>query len=501
MLKGNNSESIGLEVEIAIFGCMKFPNRAFSLFVLFCCGWIHSEAQINHYQSNQVGARSTMLGGAVVGYVRDNSAVYYNPSGLAYIKNSSLSVIGDAVSIEYLYEHHGAGPDVGLRSFSAEATPQIFSGILKSKKNPILTINYAIINVYASRTPTFAKSSGTYDVFSDLPGEENYSGVFEYYNSTREDWFGAGWGYKLYDRLGFGFSLFLSVRSQTHRESVDVNVVVEPNKNISNLIGSNTYYNSVYYLNLALIGKFGMSYEFERIKLGANLTLPRAPLTGLTSSTLTRSDFLYIPHDTISSKRSFSQQGMTNVYKSPLSIDLGLKYLINSKNSLYLSTAFYGGIDKYNIINSEAPETEADKILAPTDEKYNEVNEANRRIVNVSIGVEHLLSEELSLLFGFNTDLNYLDYSQVDRKPDFVPSNNTFNIYHVSGGVDWTREKFNLNLGLRSSFGHSYNTEQFVNLTNPSEDNYLWGTTEDVVQSDYFKLTLVVGFTYFFPRF
>ncbi len=79
--------------------------------------------------------------------------------------------------------------------------------------------------------------------------------------------------------------------------------------------------------------------------------------------------------------------------------------------------------------------------------------------------------------------------------------NNTFNIYHVSGGVDWTMEKFHLNLGLRSSFGHSYNTEQFVNLTNPSEENFLWGTTEDVVKTDYFKLTLVVGFTYFFPRF
>jgi hypothetical protein len=154
---------------------MNISFRCFYLFLLLALAWIESEAQINHYQSNQVGARSSMLGGAVVGYVRDNSAVYYNPSGLAYIDNSSLSVIGDAVSIEYLYEHHGAGTDVGLRSLSAEATPQIFSGILKSKKNPILTINYAVINVYASRTPTFAKSSGTYDLFKALPGEENYS--------------------------------------------------------------------------------------------------------------------------------------------------------------------------------------------------------------------------------------------------------------------------------------------------------------------------------------
>ncbi len=261
---------------------MKFSFRCLSLFLLFSFGWIQSEAQINHYQSNQVGARSTMLGGAVVGYVRDNSAVYYNPSGLAYIDNSSLSVIGDAISIEYLYEHNGAGPDVGLRSIAAEATPQIFSGILKSKKNPILTINYAIINVIASRNSLFAKSSGTYDVFKDMPGEENYSGVYEYYNSTREDWIGAGWGYKLYDRLGVGFSLFVSLRSQTHRENVDVSVLEgDSDSDLSNLIGNNTYYNSVYYLNVALIGKFGLSYEFERITLGANLTLPRAAPYGI----------------------------------------------------------------------------------------------------------------------------------------------------------------------------------------------------------------------------
>ena len=117
---------------------MRFCWLHLIFLMLFLGGWVPIQAQINHYQSNQIGARSTMLGGAVVGYVRDNSAVYYNPSGLAYVNNSSLSVIADAVSLEYMYQHHGAGPDIGLRSLTAEATPQIFSGILKSKKNPIL---------------------------------------------------------------------------------------------------------------------------------------------------------------------------------------------------------------------------------------------------------------------------------------------------------------------------------------------------------------------------
>ena len=477
-------------------------RKSFIFITLLLCGTSLTEAQINHYRSNEVGARSTMLGGAVVGYVRDNSAIYYNPSGLAYIENSSLSVVGDAISLDYFYQKNGAGSDVNLRSLSAEAVPQIFSGILKSKKNPILTINYAIINIMASRNSLFAKSSGSYDVFNSRPGLEDYSGVFEYYNSTREDWFGVGWGYKLYERLGIGFSLFLSVRSQTHSESIDVGIVEQSiETNPSNLLGSNSYYNSVYYLNLAFIGKFGLSYEFDKIKLGANLTLPRSTFASLSNSTINRSTNLQIPSDSISVMRRFAQDKISNAYKSPLSIDLGFKYLINSKNYVYFSSAYYGKIDKYNILKTEVLESEADKILAPDNENLYSVNEANKRVINLGVGVEHVLNEELMLLLGFTTDFNYLDFSVIDLKDDFVPSNNTFNLYHFSGGVDWTMEKFHLNLGIRTSFGHSYDTEQFVNLTSPTVENYFLGDIENNVKTDFFRVTAVIGFTYFFSRF
>ena len=42
----------------------------------------------------------------------------------------SRSVIADAISLDYLYQHHEGGQDVGMHSLTAEATPQIFSGIL-----------------------------------------------------------------------------------------------------------------------------------------------------------------------------------------------------------------------------------------------------------------------------------------------------------------------------------------------------------------------------------
>ena len=40
---------------------------------------IHVNAQDDHYWSQQYGAESTLMGGAMVGGAGDNSAVYYNP--------------------------------------------------------------------------------------------------------------------------------------------------------------------------------------------------------------------------------------------------------------------------------------------------------------------------------------------------------------------------------------------------------------------------------------
>jgi len=41
-------------------------------------------AQDSHFWTRQYGSRSALLGGAVVGGVRDSSAAYYNPGGLGY---------------------------------------------------------------------------------------------------------------------------------------------------------------------------------------------------------------------------------------------------------------------------------------------------------------------------------------------------------------------------------------------------------------------------------
>ena len=53
----------------------------------FCLliGYSTTQAQDMHYWTQQYGARSSMLGGAVIHGLDDNSAVFYNPANLAYI--------------------------------------------------------------------------------------------------------------------------------------------------------------------------------------------------------------------------------------------------------------------------------------------------------------------------------------------------------------------------------------------------------------------------------
>ena len=55
-----------------------------SVFPVFC--------QDYHYWSEQFGAESHLMGGAVVAGVRDNSAIFYNPGAVGFIEGNSVSV-------------------------------------------------------------------------------------------------------------------------------------------------------------------------------------------------------------------------------------------------------------------------------------------------------------------------------------------------------------------------------------------------------------------------
>jgi len=73
-------------------------------------------SQDHHYWGQQFGSRSALMGGAVVGGVRDTSAGFYNPAALGFVNKPSLSVSASAYQMERLSVDNGAGTGESLDS-------------------------------------------------------------------------------------------------------------------------------------------------------------------------------------------------------------------------------------------------------------------------------------------------------------------------------------------------------------------------------------------------
>jgi hypothetical protein len=103
-----------------------------------------AEAQDDHYWSQQYGAVSTLLGGAMVGGVNDNSPVYFNPAALAFIYNPSLSIDANVYRRDRILIKDGGGNGVNLNSAQMSVFPQIISGMINLIKSGKLNLSYTL---------------------------------------------------------------------------------------------------------------------------------------------------------------------------------------------------------------------------------------------------------------------------------------------------------------------------------------------------------------------
>ena len=99
-----------------------------NIFVLIllvnCTIW----AQDTHYWTQQFGSKSSLLGGASVGGVRDNSAIFYNPGAMSLVDSSTVSVSATGYQYESLKLKNGAGSGIDLNSSKTYIIPLIITG-------------------------------------------------------------------------------------------------------------------------------------------------------------------------------------------------------------------------------------------------------------------------------------------------------------------------------------------------------------------------------------
>ena len=447
------------------------------------------------------GSRSAMLSGAVTAGVRDNSAIYYNPAGLAYVTNSSLSITSDGYYWGYLNVENGAGAGLDLKSSRLENMPQLISFIQKVPELPI-SVTIAVLNRHHSHIRTSYRHKMNYDVLPEVEGDEIYIGSYNYSSEIREDWAGFGYGKKVNERLGLGFSTFFASRTQSLlvQRSADVYIAEEDSSSIY-IISNTSFSEELQYRNIGLLLILGATWEFEQFKLGLTVTMPRMNIGFLTNSELRRSAYTNMfTVDTLSRKTSVWQEKVESVYKSPVIVDLGIEYALNSATVLYGKISYFSSIDKYKIILDDESSDIIDELILPDIEGFNNMVMANKDVINLAFSVQQHFSEKLEAIIGFRTDINYLDRSAIDLDSDFFPGLTYWNLYHITGGMLWKFEKFDLSLGGSYSFGMNKGTRQFINLTEPTDQNYLFGSKDNSANASYHQITIFFGFTYFFGK-
>ena len=98
---------------------------------------------------------------------------------------------------------------------------------------------------------------------------------------------------------------------------------------------------------------------------------------------------------------------------------------------------------------------------------------------------------------SLRTDFSYAGRELIENNNGFSASSANYDLYHIQGGANIKKRKFNLKAGILLTYGTNRSHEQLVNFDNPSEANFLEGTKQNVRASRFsagFMLAYVHNF-------
>jgi hypothetical protein len=173
---------------------------------------------------------------------------------------------------------------------------------------------------------------------------------------------------------------------------------------------------------------------------------------------------------------------------------------------LYTTVEYFGGIDPFSIVSAdENPDIAPSYLSAEID--FNEwltFISGVKPVFNAAIGYSWQLKKDLLIMAGFRTDFNYRenfeDNPRVNNKTMLGPS---LDVHHFTTGLSWNIRGQDLITGLQYTIGRKRNQQQYLNLTEPVEYNFvemapLQGTKQNTMNSLLNSLSLYFGATFNF---
>ena len=467
---------IGLTLICGDFNIMKKPTCAKAVFLFLSLLFAFSEvfAQDSHYNSQQPDSKGILNGGTGVAGSRELSAIFYNPGIVSFFEKSNLGLSGNLYAYDYVkLQNEDQQAENNLVGSYFQSIPSLFAGTFKWKKNPNITTSYIYFNngFYINRLKSFGEqavnvNNDDYILYSRYDVRNRYS----------DDWVGGGLSYKVNDHIGIGLVSFFQFFTQNYiqRSYTEFARPAMPELIEQAYID----YRETNLFNVGVSFDFGIVYSTGEHEFGLSLITPNISLTGLSFSALER-QLQSFTSDSVSYSSLLLDSDFLAKVKRPLQINIGYAWMLENR-SLKFRLSYYSRIAPY-VMGRQSSET-VRKGIFEHDDQYDYLPVSmNNSVINFGIGYEWRVHEKLKLVSGFRTDFTFMDKSQF-KFLDFTNTLVTWNLYHLSAGIDWKHKWLQLNTGLDYAFSYDKGISNFfnpedvsrpINEVNLSDDAYV----------------------------
>ncbi len=484
-------------------------KRILLLFLLITS--LSANSQDRHYWYQQFGGRSSMLGGAVVGDVRDNSATFYNPAALGFIENNMLSISANAYNLAYYKIDNALGDGVDVQNYPFLMYPQLIGGFLPFTKNQKWKIGYSLLTRNNSNFTIFARYGDTRDAIKGVQGDETFVAGYEIQATKNEQWGGLTLGRKINEHWSFGSSMFIAYKTVHGSERLFYKAFPKTDNPIDEngdpipfyiaKLGESRFYD-IPIVNI--IWKLGLAAEYGEWRFGFTATLPAINLNFMEYGDSQReieASNIYIDKYFLTDYLQIGRQtGNLTSAKTPLSFATGIsKKITNGK--VFFSAEYFFGVDTHNLLDSNDSEFASTPGLNLEGEPNLDVAEAYKSVLNMSIALEYKVLENWNLLTSIRTDFNNHEDITYTGKEPIEPYYSPWDLYHFTLGAQHIGKKSNLTAGLQYSLGTG-STEQYQNFTDPNNTTiggFLDQNLNDM-SYQYHGFNFTISYTYMFKE-
>ena len=472
-------------------------------------------SQDRHYWDQAVGGKTALLGGIAVGGVRDYSATFYNPGALSFLSKNKLSFSFSAYGIKDFQFINGGGPGIDSRYTRVSLFPSSLAGSLPFLGDSLNRFSYMIYGNGYSYVRISERFEGYRDVIPTRPpsqpglgnsfeGEEFLINQGKLDALLQEVTVCFGYARRISENVGMGVTLLGAYRDQTKVRYESYAAFDTTNQRSA----TTDAYVDVDYWAVRLSLKFGISAEWEKLKIGATFTTPSLPLkfaSGATDGASFTSNNVYVLVDSVTNQvtpvdilASDRQEDLSSSYKSPFSISAGFEYSINDYSKIHFAGEWFAPLSTYVVMQPESDNfirnTPPD--LRPIDSsELLRVYDAMKSVFNFGLAYEQKLNDKFTGYLGVRTDFSNANYGEIHDGLQIGFTD--INIYHFTMGTSYTTEETFLALGLEYSHGQNSEFRQIFNFptgrVQPGE--YFLGTQRGICKAIYNNFNIFFGIT------